>query len=267
MKRNFPFVCPLILVFVFSISCVVALVDYPGISPRYPTEQFQKSIPLKSGGTLSLINGDGPIEIFGWDREEVEIFAETVLPGWQERRIRVFSRGHFRPRVDVDTFEDFVKIRTRLSSDETVRQEVRYELNVPQSIFLKEVVGRRGDIRIADLYGEAFIELEEGEVRVENFSGSLTASVVRGSVILELYDLRVEDEIMVTAEDGDITVYLQPEVEARVEARAPNGNISSEFDLRLPLPAKEVSGQIKGEKGAFLSLNASSGDIQIRKIE
>ncbi len=86
-------------------------------------------------------------------------------------------------------------------------------------------------------------------------------------MFLELYDLRIEDEILVTTEDGDITVYLQPEIEARVEARVAKGNISSEFDLQVPLPANEVSGQIKGEKGAYLSLNTSAGDIQIRKIE
>jgi hypothetical protein len=267
MKRIFPFMFLLILVFLLSISCVVALVDYPGVSPRYPTEQFQRSVPLKLGGTLSLINGDGPIEIYGWDREEVEIFAENVSPGWQQRRIRVFSRGHFKPRVEVDTFEDFVKIKTLLPADETIQHVVRYELNVPQSVILKEVVGRRGDVRIADLYGEAFIELEEGEVKVENFSGSLTVTVVRGSVILELLDLRSADEIRVTIDEGDITVYLQPEAEARVVARAPYGSISSEFDLPVPLPANEVSGQIGGKEGAFLSLEASSGDIQIRKIE
>lgn len=266
MKRTFPFLLLLLPIFLFSISCVVTLVDYPGVSPRYPSAQFQKHVPLKFGGTLSLINGDGPIEIYGWDREEVEVFAENVYPGWQERRISIFSRGHFKPRVDVDTFEDFVRIKTRPPSDETARQVVRYELNVPQSVILKELVGRRGDVRVADLYGEAFIELEEGEVRVENFSGSLTVSVIRGSVILELYDLRSEDEITVTTEEGDITVYLQPEVESRVEARAPNGSISSEFDLSVPLPAQEVSGQIKGEEGAYLSLSTSGGNIQIRKI-
>jgi DUF4097 and DUF4098 domain-containing protein YvlB len=237
------------------------------MSARYPTEQFQRSVPLKSGGTLSLINVDGPIEIYGWDREEVEIFAENVFPGWQEPRFGVYPRGRFKPRVDVDTFEDFVKVKTRLPSDQKIRHGVRYELNVPQSIILKEVVGRRGDIRIADLYGEVFIELEEGEVRVENFSGSMTVSVVRGSVTLELYDLRIEDEIKVMTEDGDITVYLQPDTEARIGARAPSGDISSEFDLGMPLPAKEVSGQIKGERGAIFSLTTSAGDIQIRKIE
>jgi hypothetical protein len=214
-----------------------------------------------------LNNGNGQIEIYGWDRDEVEIFAGNVFPAWQERRIRIFSLGRFKPRVDVDKFEDFIKIRTRLTTDEPMRHGVDYELNVPRSVFLKEVVGRRGAIRIADLYGEAFIELEEGEVRVENFSGSLMVSVVRGSVILELFDLRSEDEITVTTNKGDITVNLQPEVDAQVEARAPNGSISSEFDLRVPLPAKEVSSRTGGAEGALLSLEASDGDIQIRKIK
>ena len=267
MRWNVPLICLLALISLLLMSCVVALVDYPGSSTQFPSAQFHRVLSLKPGGTLSLVNNDGQIEIYGWDREEVEIFAEYVFPGWQGYRLRVFSPGRFKPRVDVDKFEDFVKIKTRQTADEPTRNAVDYDLNVPRSVILKDIVGRRGDIRIGDLYGEAFIELEEGEVRVENFSGSLTISVVRGSVILELLDLRSGDEIRATTDEGDITIYLQPEVEAHVEARAPSGSISSEFDLRVPLPAKEVSAQIKGEGGAFLFLETSAGDIQIRKIE
>ena len=168
--------------------------------------------------------------------------------------------------MDVDKFEDFIKIKTRLPSDEQERPSVDCYLSVPRSIFLKEVVGRTGSVLIADLYGEAYVELEEGEVRVENFSGSMTVSVIRGSVILELYDLRSEDEIRITTATGNITVYLQPEVEAQVDARAPSGSIASEFDLGVTLPAKEITSQIKGEEGAYVSLNASDGNIHIRKI-
>lgn len=267
MRPTFPFLWLLTIVILISMSCVVTLVDYPGVSSRYPAVQLHRNVSLKPGGTLSLINGDGQIEIYGWDRDEVEIYAESVFPEWRERRIRFFSLGRFKPRVDVDKFEDFVKIKTRLPSDEPIRYGVDYELNVPRSVFLKEVVGKRGDVWIADLYGGAFIEVEEGEIHVENFSGSLTVSVIKGSVNLELFDLRSEDEIRVTTDQGNITVYLQPEVEAQVEARAPSGSISSEFDLRVPLPAKEVSSQIKGEEGSFIFLEASDGDIQIRKIK
>jgi len=242
-------------------------VDYRSPSTRYPSEQFHRIVSLKQGGTLSLVNVDGRIEILGWDRDEIEINAENASPQWQERKIRVFSIGRFKPRVDVDKFEDFVKIKTRLLSDEQERPGVDYYLNVPRSIFLKEIVGRKGSVLIADLYGEAYVELEEGEVRVENFSGSLTVSVTRGSVILEVYDLRSEDEVRITIAAGDISVYLQPEVEAQVDARAPNGSIMSEFDLGVALPAKEITSQIKGEEGAYLSLSASDGNIHIRKIK
>jgi hypothetical protein len=111
------------------------------------------------------------------------------------------------------------------------------------------------------------VEIESGDITVKNFSGSLTASVLKGSVETELYDLRSEDGIRITAQEGDITLFLEPEVVAHIDARAPKGTILSEFDLGVSLPAREISVEIGGEGGAFLSLSASGGDIYLRKIE
>ncbi|HKO04279.1 MAG TPA: hypothetical protein VJW51_06005, partial [Candidatus Acidoferrales bacterium] len=45
----------------------------PPAAPQTPAvEQFERTIPLPSGGTFSLSNINGSIEIEGWDRSEVQ---------------------------------------------------------------------------------------------------------------------------------------------------------------------------------------------------
>lgn len=255
------------VMFLLFSCCVVTVVDFRDTIEGFPSERFHKVIPFEPGGMLSLENIDGDIAIYGWERNEVEITAEKLLPRSYGRGVRVFSLKHLRPRIELDKFEDFVKIRTRPASGDRRGGVVNYEVMVPHSIDLRDIIGKEGDIVISDLYGKVYAELERGDVTVKNFSGSLTVSVIVGSVRTELYDLRSEDEIKINTKEGDIHVFLQPEVVAHVDARAPSGSILSEFDLKVSLPAREVSVEIGGEGRAFLSLSTLEGDIHLKKIE
>lgn len=256
-----------IFLILLSSSCVVAVVDFPDTFGAFPSKDFQRVVPLEPGGILSLENIDGDIAIYGWDRNEVEIRAEKLLPRSYGRRVRVLSLKHLSPRIELDRFEDFVKIQTRPASSADRGGVVNYDMMVPQSINLKDIIGKRGDVVIADLYGEVYVKLESGHIAVKNFSGSLTASVEKGSVETELYDLRSEDRIRITTKEGDITLFLEPEMVAYIDARTPKGAILSEFDMGVPLPAREISVEIGGREGAILSLSALEGDIHLNKIE
>lgn len=260
------FIFSTVMFLLFS-SCVIAVVDFRDTVEGFPSEGFYKIVPLEPGGTLSLENVDGDIAIYGWERNEVEVKAEKLFPRSYGGRMRVFSLKHLMPQIELDRFEGFVKIRTKAASGGRGGGVVNYEVMVPQAVDLKDIIGKEGNIVISDLFGKVFAELERGDVTVQNFSGSLTVSVTVGSVKSELYDLRKEDEIKITSKEGDIIVFLQAEVVAHIDAQAPSGSILSEFDLKVSLPTREVSVEIGGEGGAFLSLSTLKGDIYLKKIE
>ncbi len=265
MWRNIVYTLGLLSVSIFMNSCIVAVVDYREPSPTISTGKFHKAVSFDPGGTLSLENFNGDIEVLGWDKDEVEVYAEKMLPLAYGQKIRLQPAGRLKPKIDFDRFEEFIKIKTIPGGRDEETAGVNYYLNVPHSINLKDIVAKNGDITLADFYGKAFVELQSGNINVENFSGSLTASVNDGTITASLYDLRAEDEIRITVKKGDITVYLQPEVNARIEASAPNGNISSDFDLAESLPAQSVSAQV-GEGGALVSLSSLNGNIHIKKL-
>jgi hypothetical protein len=265
MKKYLLYALGLLFILLFIDSCVIAYVDYPeGVAGR-PLGEFHKDVSFDTGGTLSLENVDGDIEILGWDKNEVEVSAERKGP-FPYRRGLYWAGVPYRLKIDFDKFENFIKVKFRPEDSDKEFTSVNFYINTPHSIHLKDIIGKEGNVSLADLYGEAVIDLQKGEVKVENFSGSLAASVAKGSVTASLYDLRAEDEIRITVKQGDIAVNLQPEVKARVEASAPEGNISSDFDLKEPLPAKKISAKI-GEEGALLSLISLKGDIRINKLK
>ena len=251
-----------------SSACLIPiyLPDSGGYSPR---NEFHQVVALDPGGTISVENSNGDIEIRGWDKNEVEITAED---DWS----RTFGRrtwsigwgGASGPKVDVETIENFVKIRTRISGREDEIRSVHFYLNVPRSVNLRDVRGKVGDILISDLYGKVRADLEDGNIKIENFSGSLDLSLGSGTVEAEMLDLRPDDDIRVTVREGPVTLVLQPEVNARIEASAPYGTVTAEFDLGQPLPAKKISGLIGAKtEAAAVSVTALNGNIRLNKVK
>ncbi|MDH5466253.1 MAG: DUF4097 domain-containing protein [Candidatus Aminicenantes bacterium] len=252
--------------FPFISSCIVSLGDFPGYQVGRSLAEYHKSVSLRPGGTLSLESGNGNVEIIGWERDELEMYVErnvTRSPSWLTR-----WQPWWRvvPKIDFDKFEDFIKIRVQPARRGENLPAYDFYLNVPHHIHLKNIVSRTGDIVVADLYGEIVIELTEGNVKVENFSGSLLVSLGEGSVEADLVDLRSEDEVRISTENGDIVLCLESTVRASVEANAPSGKVVNAF-FPEKIPSSEKVAFELGEGGTYISLYSASGDIHIKEFK
>lgn len=260
-------VCLLVgLGFMWS-ACIVAVVDYSETDRVPNVEEFNQTAYFSPGGSLTLRNFDGNIEIIGWDNDEVEVYAEKMIPRPMKPRLHVMSYGRVVPKIDFDKSDDQITIRTRAPDREGKNSVVDYYLNVPHSIILEDIVARAGDVTIADLYGKINIKLQRGDIQIENFSGSMVSSVVEGSIVASLYDLRSEDEIKMMSREGDITVSLQAATNARIEGSFPNGQVFSEFEMEMPEGAKRFTVSLGDEGGAALYLETLNGDLHIKKIQ
>ncbi len=246
-----------LLSFVFLAACVIAVVDSPYAEGRFaPKSSFRRTLAFEPGGTVSLENARGNVEIEGWDEERIEISAVERRSYAPARRFYVSTWKQSGLNIQVKESLGIISIKTDPTIQKDEARFVNYVLFVPQSVRLQGIRNRSGDIRVADVYGSVDVELEEGTVRIENFSGSVDVRVGRGDVEAEILDLRPEDEVRIAAERGDIRLYLEPQAEIRVEASATRGSIISDFDLgKEEEPAQKTR----------LLLEALNGDIRIKK--
>ncbi len=247
-------------------SCFYIRVDYAALEGMAPMGEFHKVVPFMSGGTLSLENINGNIEIRGWEKEEVEVYAKKMFHLPDRAKFYVYPRRDIVPRIEFDKFENFLKIRTTETSKENQESTVDFFVDVPHSINLRDIIAQKGDIFVSDLYGDVYVDLTDGNVVVENYSGSLTASVIYGSVSASLYDLRQEDEIIITVSEGDITIFLEENAQAHLEASVPQGEVFSDFETEKSSESGKFELDL-GKDGAFLSLTALNGDVEIKKIK
>lgn len=229
--------------------------------------QFRKTVDLPPGGTLSLENDYGDVAIIGWERDAVEVVAQS--PAAEPERYASARQGVRTgygpaPRVEVRETGRGLLVRTPTYEGPGRPPAVRFDVRVPHSFDLTGVRISEGDLAIEDVYGRLDVSVDAGALTVRNFSGTVRAAVGTGGADVEVLDLREGDEISVTARQGDITLRLEPGAGAIVEADAPRGRVNSDFDLGRALPATTVKGWI-GQGGPTILLRASNGSIRIVK--
>lgn len=227
---------------------------------------FRDTVEFSPGGTLSLENDYGDVEIIGWDRESVEIVARSAA----SERTRQGSARDLRdsartPQVEVKETRDGLLVRTPTFEGPGKPPAVSFELHVPNSVDLTGVRISEGNLVVSDVFGRLEVSVDQGNLSVSNFSGTIRATVGTGDADVEVLDLRDGDEITITSRRGNITLRLESGAGAIVEADAPRGEVISDFNLGKRLPATTVKGWI-GQGGPNVILRASEGRIEIIRI-
>jgi DUF4097 and DUF4098 domain-containing protein YvlB len=136
----------------------------------------------------------------------------------------------------------------------------------------------RTDLELGRLPGDMSMSLDSlhvtqvaGPVRVVTHSKDIEMTQVYGDTHIEDKDARVELDMAgsfpvdVKNNKGDIEISLPPNASLKVDGRAHNGDIVSDFPLTISGDDnKTISGSI-GKGGAQLTLSTENGDLHLRK--
>ena len=228
--------------------------------------EFRDTVEFSPGGTLSLENDLGDVEIIGWDRGSVEIVARSASSERTRPRSARNAGGSARaPEVEVRETRDGLLVRTPPFEGPGRPPAVSFELHVPNSVVLTGIRVSEGNLAVSDVFGRLEVSVDQGDLSVSNYSGRVRAAVGTGDADVEVLDLRDGDEITITSRRGNIALRLESGVGAIIEADAPRGEVNSDFDLGRKLPAATVKGWI-GQGGPAVILKASDGRIDIIRI-
>lgn len=252
---------------VLSAAACIMVMDPGRTAPWQPRGEFRRTVDLSAGGTLALENDYGNVEVTGWEKDSVEVVAQSAAgePG-RERKVRAYGFWEVKPAVEITQTDGGLTIRTRPFEGPGDPPAVDYTISVPNSISLSGIRVGKGNLTVSGVFGRAEASIDEGNLFVSNFSGSVDASVGKGSVDVEVIDVRDQDTIALSSREGDIILRLEPGTGARIEAEAPRGEVRSELGLGVKTPAPSVSGRI-GSGGAAITLKAWDGRIEIIAVK
>lgn len=243
----------------------------PGAEER---EEFRETYNVAAGSAVSVESFNGSIEVSGWDKGYVEVYAVKKTRYGREE----LDKAEIRVTLDGDLRVETVRHGTN------VRVSVSYEIRLPSGVLAGELHTSNGAVEVMGVQGDADVSTSNGRITIRDVDGYVTANTSNGAIAITgaagvrkaessngaiKVELRtLESDLDVTTSNGGIDLYMADGVGADLEARTSNGRISL-HDIEVvstELSGKEVKGTIGGG-GPRLYAKTSNGDIDLHALD
>ena len=222
------------------------------------TDRLSKSVPLPPGKTVTIDVTVGAVRIDGWDRPDADITIERHAP----------SAAQFnRLPMTIDDTPSGVSVRalqTGNTTDPAFRADVT--VRVPRAAAIDRVQVMEGGITIEGFSGRITADIRRGPIDGKDLSGTLRLEAGIGSVTVTGARLSPGGLVRLRTFNGDVRLSLaERPADARIMALALNGHVKSEIPLKMrdtwgPRWAETTLG--KGEP--VISIDVVTGMVEIR---
>jgi hypothetical protein len=247
-----------------------------GLAAQAGAQDFQKTYPLGAGGTVSIKNVSGDVNIKGYDGQGVAV--------------AVYKEGRDRDRVEVEDLStgNAVVLNAQYPRECNCDASLRFEINVPRSgninidsvkiasgnVNVNGINGRvvvrtaSGDVRAENINGDVNASTASGEVTVRNVAGTVNARSASGNVEAEVARLEGTGDMKFSSASGDVRVKLPGNVDADVKMSTSTGTINTDFPIEVRKheygPGSEASGRL-GSGSRNIQLSTATGNVSLTR--
>jgi len=230
-------------------------------------ESFERTVPLAAGGSFSISNVNGSVDIEGWDRNEVQISARKITSGPAES-LREVS-------IMLDVAPGGISVATHYPEGSGVEVNVEFRVRVPARVRLASVSTVNGSVSVHDVSGAGSLSTVNGNVTLDRGAGLFSARATNGSISLELLSLSGglapqagsdrSAALIARTTNGSVLLSLPAGAGAELDAETRNGDFSSELPLlaRTSSAGRSIRGRV-GSGGPLLQLRTVNGSIRLR---
>lgn len=251
------------------------------------------------GSRLVVNNHSGEIIVRTWDRNEVRARSDHSYRGYFEihragNAVRIGSRQWEDDDVDIMlTVPASMALDLGGSEADVTVEGSNAEISVDVSegdVMIRGGSGRvtvetnDGEIRVQDVDGRIKLFTMDGDVTIDRAAGDIEAETTDGAI--DLVDIRAsslratsvdgdiwfdgvlarEGSYLLQTHDGDITLHIPEDTDARVRMALFDGDFSSDFELTFPSwPRGRRMEFTMGGGSAELQIETFDGDIVMRR--
>jgi DUF4097 and DUF4098 domain-containing protein YvlB len=240
MNYYFKFYQFLIAVFFFGLAAPFLAAQASDNRVTVPLSDPTRPASLRA----HLLNGS--ITVKGADVKEMIVEArarheEERSEGRAQgmKRIPMTSTG-----LNIEADNNLVRIST-----DSVQRTIDLTITVPihTSLSLKTV--NDGHISVSGVDGEFDIDNVNGEVDLKNVGGSVVAHALNGHVVVSFNRIDPQKPMAFSSLNGDIDVTFPADLKANVSMRTDNGEVYSDFDVKLVANAPQQTVEDERSKG------------------
>jgi hypothetical protein len=197
---------------------------------------------------VSLIAGD--INVKGYAGKEVIVEARARNEEESHRESKPETQGlkripNMTTGLTVEEEDNIITISTG-----AIQRPVDVTLQVPLRTSLRLKSVNDGDIKVEQVQGEIEVGNINGSVTLQQVSGSVVANAHNEDLKVTLTSVEPNKAMSFTSFNGDVDVTLPADVKATLAMKSDQGEIFSDFDIKIEAAAgKPVTETVK-EKGA-----------------
>jgi len=244
--------------------------------PLSPQSDNRVTVPLTDPArpvTLRAHLVSGSITVKGADVKEVIVEArargdEARSGGRAEgmKRIPMTSTG-----LNIEAENNNVRVST-----DSYQRTVDLTITVPihTSVSLHSV--NDGNILVTGVDGEFDVNNVNGEVDLKNIGGSVVAHALNGHVIATFNRIDPQKPMAFSSLNGDIDVTFPADLKANVSLRTDNGEVYSDFDVKVQPSAPQQTVEddrgkggkykVKIDKNVRGTINGGGQEIQFKNF-
>ena len=219
-----------------------------------------------------LLNGS--ITVKGADVKEVIVDARARGNEDSGRGGRTEGMKHI-PMTSTGLNIEAENNQVRISTD-AIQRTVDLTITVPVHTSLSLHTVNDGNISVSGVDGEFDINDVNGEVDLKNIGGSAVAHALNGHVVVTFNRIDPTKQMAFSSLNGDIDVTFPADLKANVSMRTDNGEVYSDFDVKLaPNAPQQTVEDERGKGGKYRvrvdktvkgTINGGGQDIQFKNF-
>lgn len=189
----------------------------------------------------------GGITVKGYSGKEVIVAAQVRLREYKQKE-KTSKKAEGLRRLAANTTGLVVEEHNNVMQVDVSSHQRTIDLiiQVPAKTSLKLGSVNDGDIKVEDVSGEIEVENVNGGVTLTRISGAAIAHALNDDVVVTFVKVDPGKPMSFSSLNGDIDVTFPADLRANVRFKAQNGDIYSDFDMKMEPTTQRVE---EGGKG------------------
>ena len=183
------------------------------------SQEWTRHYPLAKGGTVEIVNGDGPIEAVVGPPGAVDVAAVIEASAMTEARAKELVHEM---RLEESITPDRIRVATARREGRS-GVDVRITVTLPADARL-EMTGNNGKLKAHGFGAHVKAIVVNGEIELSALRGTVDAAGVNASVSAKMAE--VTGPLRFESTNGRIALELPKTAKATLNARSVNGNIT-----------------------------------------
>ena len=230
----------------------------PSAADVMVTDKFEKALPMNFGGSVTIENPYGDVEVIGTDESRVSWTAERVIRGVDREAI---EEARQRVQLRMGGEERSWVLRTLMPPFAAGRwaASVKYTVRVPRTVDV--IVGTRSGeyIKVSDVRGSVTATNINGTITFDRVSGNAFARSGNGNIVVNAAPLIANTNLHTI--NGSIQVFAPANASFQWEGKTMRGEVRTTFPIRLRALSPVFKGNVNAPGGPVLTTTTLMGNI------